>query len=139
MTDLVRFSVAIPEDLLMAFDAYVAKRGVTKNRSEVVRDLIRDALVEEEWDMPGRDTVATLSLVFDITNKELLRKLEGLKSENREHIVSTMRVYLDECECMETMILRGEGDLVDSIANSILGIKGVRHGHMAKTCTSKFS
>lgn len=139
MTDLVRFSVAIPEDLLMAFDAYVAKRGVTKNRSEVVRDLIRDALVEEEWDMPGRDTVATLSLVFDITNKELLRKLEGLKYENREHIVSTMRVYLDECECMETMILRGEGDLVDSIANSILGIKGVRHGHMAKTCTSKFS
>lgn len=139
MTDLVRFSVAIPEDLLMAFDAYVAKRGVTKNRSEVVRDLIRDALVEEEWDMPGRDTVATLSLVFDITNKELLRKLEGLKYENREHIVSTMRVYLDECECMETMILRGEGDLVDSIANSILGIRGVRHGHMAKTCTSKFS
>lgn len=139
MTDLVRFSVAIPEDLLMAFDAYVAKRGVTKNRSEVIRDLIRQALVEDQWDLPGRETVATLSLVFDITNKELLKKLENQKYEYRDQIVSTMRVYLDDSECMETMILRGEGDLVDTIANSIIGIKGVQHGHLAKTCTSKYS
>ena len=44
--DLMRFSVAMPEDLLVRFDRLVARRGLAKNRSEVVRDLVRDALVE---------------------------------------------------------------------------------------------
>ena len=38
--DLMRFSVAVPEDLLIQFDQLVARRGLAKNRSEVVRDLI---------------------------------------------------------------------------------------------------
>ncbi len=46
--DLMRFSVAMPEELLMRFDQLVARRGLAKNRSEVVRDLVRDALVEDE-------------------------------------------------------------------------------------------
>ena len=53
-SDLVRFSIAMPEDLLMAFDTYVARRGVTTNRSEAIRDLVRGALVDEEWDTPGQ-------------------------------------------------------------------------------------
>ena len=44
--ELVRFSVAMPEELLMRFDSLVARRGVAKNRSEVVRDLVREALIE---------------------------------------------------------------------------------------------
>ena len=36
--DLMRFSVAMPEDLLMRFDRLVARRGLAKNRSEVVRE-----------------------------------------------------------------------------------------------------
>ena len=46
--ELVRFSVAMPEELLMRFDALVARRGVAKNRSEMVRDLVREALIEED-------------------------------------------------------------------------------------------
>ena len=52
--DLMRFSVAMPEDLLVKFDHLVARRGLAKNRSEVIRDLVRDALVEDMCAMPGR-------------------------------------------------------------------------------------
>ena len=51
----MRFSVAMPEDLLMRFDALVAKRGLAKNRSEVVRDLVREALAEEDCTLPGEE------------------------------------------------------------------------------------
>ena len=51
--DLVRFSVAMPEGLLMEFDQLVARRGLAKNRSEVVRDLVRDALVDAGFDVTG--------------------------------------------------------------------------------------
>ena len=63
--DLMRFSVAMPEELLMRFDQLVARRGLAKNRSEVVRDLVRDALVEDECATPGVEVVGTLTIAFD--------------------------------------------------------------------------
>ena len=63
--DLMRFSVAMPEELLMRFDQLVARRGLAKNRSEVVRDLVRDALVEDECATPGTEVMGTLTIVFD--------------------------------------------------------------------------
>ena len=59
--DLMRFSVAMPEELLVRFDQLVARRGLAKNRSEVVRDLVRDALVEDECSTPGMEVVGTLT------------------------------------------------------------------------------
>ena len=44
--ELASFSVAMPVDLLERFDDLVERRGVAKNRSEAVRDLVRDALIE---------------------------------------------------------------------------------------------
>lgn len=63
-SDLVRFSVAMPEDLLINFDHLVARRGLAKNRSEVIRDLVRDALVEGECATPGRIVMGTLTIVY---------------------------------------------------------------------------
>ena len=64
--DLMRFSVAMPEDLLVSFDRLVSRRGLAKNRSEVVRDLVRDALVEDECAMPGVEVAGSLTIVFDL-------------------------------------------------------------------------
>ena len=63
--DLMRFSVAMPEDLLIRFDRLVARRGLAKNRSEVVRDLVRDALIEDECALPGTVVMGTLTIVYD--------------------------------------------------------------------------
>ena len=138
MSDLVRFSVAIPEDLLMAFDTLVAKRGVAKNRSEVIRDLIRDALVDEQWDTPGQEIVGTLTLVFEVASGDLQKVLEETKYSFRDEIVATTRVYLDNHNCLEVMVLKGESDKVAAIANLMLGTKGVKHGHLTTTTTGKF-
>ena len=62
--DLMRFSVAMPEDLLVKFDHLVARRGLAKNRSEVVRDLVREALVEDECSVPGRIVMGTLTPIW---------------------------------------------------------------------------
>ena len=50
----------MPESLLVRFDALVARRGLAKNRSEVIRDLVRDALIDEECSMPGEEVMGTL-------------------------------------------------------------------------------
>ena len=112
--DLMRFSVAMPEELLVRFDQLVARRGLAKNRSEVVRDLVRDALVEDECSTPGMEVV-----------------------DYFESIISSMHVHLDAHHCLEVIVLRGETGLVQDIANLILGTKGVKNGRLVVTTTGQ--
>ena len=79
--DLVRFSVARPVGLLMEFDQLVARRGLAKNRSEVVRDLVRDALVEEECATPGGLVMGTLTIIYDHHSNDLQEKLHTIQHD----------------------------------------------------------
>ena len=79
--DLVRFSVAMPEDLLIEFDQLVARRGLAKNRSEVVRDLVRDALVEEECSTPGSVVMGTLTIIYNHHSNDLQEKLHTIQHD----------------------------------------------------------
>lgn len=137
--DLMRFSVAMPEDLLIKFDQLVARRGLAKNRSEVVRDLVRDALVEDECSMPGRIVMGTLTIVYDHHAGDLQEKLHYIQHMYLETIVSSMHVHVDEDNCLEVIILKGETGLVQDIANLIIGTKGVKTGRLNMTTTGAFS
>ena len=131
--DLMRFSVAMPEDLLMKFDALVARRGLAKNRSEVVRDLVRDALVEDECALPGTEVVGTLTITYDHHASDLQEKLHMIQHSYFGHINSSLHVHLDSHACLEVIILRGEAALVQEVADLILGTKGVEHGKLVLT------
>jgi CopG family nickel-responsive transcriptional regulator len=138
MGELVRFSVAMPEELLMQFDNLVARRGLAKNRSEVIRDLVRDSLVDEEWEDPNAEIVATLTLVYDHHATDLQRKLDTVQHTHHDKIVSSMHVHLDAHNCLEVIVLRGRSKLIRVIGESILGIKGVKHGRLVTTTTGQY-
>ncbi len=128
--DLMRFSVAMPEGLLMDFDQLVAKRGLAKNRSEVIRDLVREALVESRSVMPGAVVMGTLTIVYDHHASDLQDKLHSIQHDYFDNIVSTLHVHVDAHICLEVIVLRGESDLVQQIANMISGTKGVQNGKL---------
>ena len=136
--DLIRFSVSMPEDLLIKFDHLVARRGLAKNRSEVVRDLVRDALVEDECAMPGRIVMGTLSIAYNHHANDLQEKLHHIQHSYLDTVVASMHVHVDASNCLEVIILCGETGLVQDIANLILGTKGVKTGHLSMTTTGEF-
>ena len=136
--DLMRFSVAMPEDLLMSFDRLVSRRGLAKNRSEVVRDLVRDALVEEECSTPGIVVMGTLTIVYDHHANDLQEKLHSIQHDYFDSIVSSMHVHVDQHMCLEVIVMRGETGLIQDVANLILGTKGVQNGRLVLTTTGKF-
>lgn len=135
--DLMRFSVAMPEELLVRFDRLVARRGLAKNRSEVVRDLVRDALVEDECATPGVEVMGTLTIVYDHHASDLQDKLHTIQHDYFESIVSTMHVHVDAHTCLEVIVIRGETGLVQDVANLILGTKGVQNGKLVVTTTGR--
>lgn len=136
--DLMRFSVAMPEDLLVKFDHLVARRGLAKNRSEVIRDLVRDALVEDACATPGRIVMGTLTIVYSHHANDLQEKLHHIQHEYLDMVVASMHVHVDEDNCLEVIVLNGETGLVQDVANMILGTKGVKTGRLVMTTTGAF-
>lgn len=122
----------------MSFDALVARRGVTSNRSEAIRDLVREALVDEEWDTPGQEIVGTLTIVYDHHSSNITEKLDDLQHHHHDIVIAAMHVHLDERNCLEVITMRGENDSVRSFADALLGLKGVKHGRLTTTTTGKY-
>ena len=135
--DLMRFSVAMPENLLMQFDQLVAKRGLSKNRSEVIRDLVREALVEEECAIVGREVMGTLTIVYNHHTTDLQSKLHEIQHRYLDAIISSMHVHLDPENCLEVIVLRGDSSDVRDISNILLGVRGVKNGKLVMTTTGK--
>ena len=131
--DLTRFSVAMPEGLLMQFDGLVARRGVAKNRSEVIRDLVRDALIRDEIEQVGTEVMGTLTIVFDHHASDVQETLHHIQHAHYGMIVSTTHVHIDEDMCLEVIILCGETTDVRVVSDQIIGTKGVKHGGLVLT------
>jgi CopG family transcriptional regulator, nickel-responsive regulator len=137
MGKLVRFGVAMDEDLLGRFDELVARRGIATNRSEAVRDLVRDALVDEQWEAPDEEIVGTITMVFDHHANDLAEKLDSLQHAHHDKVVSSMHVHLDAHNCLEVIVVRGRSGDIRTIAEAILGTKGVKHGKLVTTTTGR--
>ena len=136
MSDLVRFSVSMPETLLQKLDEYADRRGTNTNRSEVLRDLVREKLVDEGMEAPDEEVVGSITMVYNHHTPGLAARLDKIQHRHHTEIVSTMHVHLDHENCLEIIAVRGQGRIVANMADCMLGLKGVRHGQLTCVATS---
>lgn len=136
MSEIVRFSVSADEQLVERFDELIAERGYV-NRSEAVRDLMRDALVEQQWERKEGEAVGTATLVYDHHSRDLSDKLTEHQHSHHHAIVSTLHIHLDAHHCLEVVVLRGEIREIERLAAGLIGTKGVKHGRFVATTTGE--
>jgi CopG family nickel-responsive transcriptional regulator len=132
MGELSRIGIAIDSELLDRFDRHIAAHGYT-NRSEAFRDLIRDKLVQEASRVPDRDVVGTVTLVYDHHARMLNEKLTDVQHGSFHSILSTLHVHLDHDNCLEVIVMRGKAKDVQRIADTLISMKGVKHGQLVVT------
>lgn len=124
---LVRTGVALDSDLLKRFDRFIQSEGYD-NRSEAVRDLIRDRLNDASLRSGGAFVVGTVTLIYDHHLRLLPDKLMELQHEYHELIISTVHSHLDQDMCLEVVVVKGIVKRVQELAARLIGIKGVQHG-----------
>ena len=133
MSSLERFGVSMPHDLLREFDQAIAEAGYP-NRSEAVRDVVRDYLTAKRWQVPDGEVVGTLTLVYDHHTRELEPKLTDLQHDHTANVVCSTHVHLDHHNCIEVIVVKGQAEEVRRIADHLISTRGVKHGHL--TCTA---
>ncbi len=122
--------------LLKSFDKYIAGKGYA-NRSEAIRDLIRNNLVEKEWKAGTRETVGTVTIVYDHHTRELSDILTNIQHQYHTSIISNLHVHLDSHNCLEILVVKGKGRDIKKIADKLIGTKGVKHGKLTTTTLGK--
>lgn len=130
MSRVVRFTVSLEEELLVELDRHLAEKGYT-NRSQGIRNIVRSRFVQEESERGDKLTVATVNLVYDHHNREILDRLAHAQHESLEEIVSTVHVHLDHSRCLEVLILRGRAGALRELGDRLIATRGVLHGTMS--------
>ena len=135
MSEVVRFGVSLDKNLLGRFDRHLKEKKYS-NRSEALRDLIREALVREEW-VKGKEVAGAVTLVYNHHRRELVNKLADIQHDFSELIVSSQHVHLDADDCLEIIAVRGEAKRIKLLADKMKATKGVKHGTLTMATTGK--
>jgi CopG family nickel-responsive transcriptional regulator len=129
---LIRFGVSMEQSLLDEFDSLCRYKGYA-NRSEAIRDMIRNLLMESALQQENPESVGTLTLVYNHHQRELEEKLTDYQHRYLNTIISTLHIHLPHHLCLEVLLLRGKAKDIRKIADGMIAAKGVRHGKLVLT------
>lgn len=135
MSGLSRTGLSIDPELLAKFDSAIAGKGY-KNRSEAVRDLMRDHLVSEQADR-NKIIAGTLTIVYDHHRPNLAGKLVDAQHRAGRQVFATTHVHLDHHNCLELVIMKGRSGAIRDLANRILSLRGVKQGQLVTASIGK--
>lgn len=136
MENVIRFGISLNPELLKKFDEIIKEKGYA-NRSEAIRDLIRDFIVAEEWKKPGGEVVGALTLLYDHEVRGVVDRLTDLQHRYHANVLSSMHVHLDEHNCMELLVIRGIAEDIKRIADYLISSRGVKHGKLVMSAAGK--
>jgi CopG family nickel-responsive transcriptional regulator len=126
-----RLTITIDDDLVAEVDDFIEARGYA-NRSEAIRDLVRNGLQQSHLEgAHGRNCVATLSYVYDHDLRELPKRLTKDFHAHHDLAQATLHVHLNHDSCLEVTVLKGRSTDVKAFADRVIAERGVRHGHIA--------
>jgi len=135
MSGLIRFGVSLDKRLLEDFDRLISRKKYS-NRSEAIRDLIRDSFVEEEWEK-NEEVAGAISIVYDHHKRELMDVIVDIQHEYHDMIVASQHAHLDHHNCLEVVIVKGKSDTIKTLSDKLRAVKGVKHGALSITTLGK--
>ncbi|HWP58871.1 MAG TPA: nickel-responsive transcriptional regulator NikR [Candidatus Acidoferrales bacterium] len=132
MGKLSRFGVSLEDDLLRSFDRSIAELNYA-NRSEAIRDLIRDHLIQKRITKGEGDVIGVVSLVYDHRTHRLGDLLADMQHKAKVAINASLHIHLDEHNCLEVIVVRGPAEKVHEVAGKLIATKGVQNGKLVTT------
>ncbi|NOZ48024.1 MAG: nickel-responsive transcriptional regulator NikR [Chlorobi bacterium] len=126
-----RFGVSLEEELLESLDDFV-KKNKFPNRSQAIRFLIKNNLVEEKWE-ENEEVAGAIVLVYDHHKREVQNKSTEIQHNYHHSILSVQHVHLDHNNCLESILVKGKAVELKALSEKLISIKGIQHGKLVTT------
>ncbi|ACG58082.1 putative transcriptional regulator, CopG family [Hydrogenobaculum sp. Y04AAS1] len=125
-----RICITIPKELVDFIDKKVEQSYAS--RSEFIRDLIREAIVEDEWEDENNELIGVLVIIYDHHKRELTQKLLDIQHNHYINILCTTHIHIDHNNCLETIMIKGPSQTIVETVNIIAGLNGVKFAKLVK-------
>ncbi len=135
MRGIARISISLEEALLERFDRLVAAEGYP-TRSEAVKALMREALVQKEWTR-GREVAGAITLVYDHHRRSLVNRMLDVQHDFGAVVVATQHVHLNHHTCLEVVTVRGRVRRIRELVSALKSVKGLKHCALVMTSAGK--
>jgi CopG family transcriptional regulator, nickel-responsive regulator len=129
MNNLYRFGISLEKELIQAFDSHIKKQKY-HNRSEAIRDLIREALTRKQL-AEGGVVAGAIVMTYDHHKRELVNTLLDIQHDFQDLIISTQHVHLDHHHCLEIIAVKGKAREIEKLADLIRSQVGVKQVSMS--------
>lgn len=126
-SSLKRFSVSMEGNLLRKFDQLVTQKGYP-NRSEAVRDLVREAILHQSWEEDDEIIAGSILLFYDHHQRNLIEEMTEIQHEAHDAILSTTHFHLTHESCLELIVVKGKVQEIRALSNKLTSLKGVSYG-----------
>jgi CopG family nickel-responsive transcriptional regulator len=130
---LTRIGVSLPSNLLNKFDTIIRGRGYS-SRSEGIRDAIRGYIIEYEWmERESGEEIGTITYIYDHSQRGLGDELTNVQHQFLGMIRTSTHIHLDEENCFEIIVMKGDAKKIKSLAEDIMSLRGVKHVKLTTT------
>ncbi|POP45194.1 nickel-responsive transcriptional regulator NikR [Superficieibacter electus] len=124
-----RITITLDDDLLTTLDALSQQRGY-HNRSEAIRDILRNTLAHDHTQHAEQHGYAVLSYVYEHEKRDLASRIVSAQHHHHDLSVSTLHVHINHDDCLEVAVLKGNMHEIQHFADDVIAQRGVRHGHL---------
>lgn len=128
---IVRFSMSLEQSLFDYLEQDVVSQGYA-SRSEFIRDLIRQRMVDEKWE-ESDDCIGVLSIIYDHHHNELSDKMVEIQHGHLLNVSCSLHMHVTHHDCLEVIVIKGKPSEIEKIAAEISGLKGVKNAQLSKT------
>ncbi|MFW5633491.1 MAG: CopG family ribbon-helix-helix protein [Erythrobacter sp.] len=132
-TSLARLSMSLPADLLQQLDAMVEERALP-SRSQLIAQLIRNALAEHEAEFRPEETLAgTVTLVYSADHGNVRQQLSATQLDYLKEVISSQHVFLEDDQSLEVLLVQGPAQRLEELCNALRRVRGVRQLKLVTT------
>ena len=124
---MMRISMSLPKKLLNDFDNVLKDRGYN-SRSNGIRDALKDYIIRYQWmnEIEG-ERMGVISVVYDHHYTDILEDITDIQHNFRDEINTTLHIHMDEKNCMEVIVVKGDAKNSRKLTDQLMKLKGVEH------------
>jgi CopG family nickel-responsive transcriptional regulator len=125
---LARFGVSLDKDLLKALDDFVIENSFP-NRSQAIRHLVEQNLVDKKWHC-NQIVAGAIVMLYDHHKGDVTTKSNDIQHEYFDVILSSQHFHLSHNYCLEIIAVKGVANRLTRLSDKLIGIKGIIHGKL---------
>lgn len=121
---IARLSISLPAALLDRLDAAVTESGLS-NRSQVIAQLIRQAVAKHHQGREGTVLAGTITLIYRAVTNRVRQAVAQAQAAFVKELISSQHVFLEDQQSLEVLLVQGPPKRLQELVDALRRVRGV--------------